>query len=167
MRFRGLVVLCLLWAAFLVPVAAQAIADPWEGLSVEAVRIEWAGGERPPGDEATVDDRVRRTVDLYLGAQFRALLLDWGLGRLRKQPGIADAQAALAPGARGGVIGTLRLSAAEAGTAPRGGARTAYPVPGRHLAAEAEVHGRGPGLWQPQRLVRPAGFLSGRQSVGQ
>jgi hypothetical protein len=124
MRIRGLVVLCLLWAAGLVPVAAQVIADPWEGLSVEAVRIEWAGGERPPGDEATVDDGVRRTVDLYPGAQFRALRLDWALSRLRKKPGIADAQAALAPGTRGGVIVTLRLSVAEAGTAPRAAAPT-------------------------------------------
>jgi hypothetical protein len=125
---RGLICSLLGCLAFMNPAKAQFSADPWEGLSVEAVRIEWEGGVRPPGDENTVDDRVRRAVDLYPGAQFRGLLLDWGLGRLRAQPGITDAQAALASGTTGGVVVTLRLAAAEAGAALRPHAPPTLPI---------------------------------------
>jgi hypothetical protein len=118
----------LAWLACATPVTAQVIADPWEGLNVEAVRIEWQGGLRPPGDETTVDDRVRRTIDLYPGSQLRSLLLDWGLGRLRGLPGVAAASANLAPGTRGGVVVTLRLSAADADAVPRPQAAPALPV---------------------------------------
>jgi hypothetical protein len=122
---QGLLLLVLALAG-----AARAqISDPWQGQRLEAVRIVLS---EPVDDEAqrsTLQDKLRRTLNLFPGVAFRPLQLDWGLGRLRGLPEVSAADAQLQPGPTGGVIVTVSVLLAGTRAAPDAlAAAPAWPV---------------------------------------
>jgi len=92
---------------------AQVIADPWEGMRIDAVHIVLANPPDAPADAAAFEERARGVLDLYPGASFRNLFLDWGLGKLRSQPWVDDARADLAPGNVDGIVVSVRVTLAD------------------------------------------------------
>jgi hypothetical protein len=92
---------------------AQVIADPWEGMRIDAVRIVLANPPDAPVEAAAFEERARGVLDLYPGTSFRNLFLDWGLGKLRSQPWVDDARADLAPGNVDGIVVTVTVTLAD------------------------------------------------------
>ena len=123
---QGLLLLVLAAAG-----TAQAqISDPWQGQRIEAVYIALA---EPVDDEAqrsTLQDKLRRTLNLFPGVAFRPLQLDWGLARLRGLAEVSAANAQLQPGPTGGVIVavTVLLAGARAEPGVPAPAAPAWPV---------------------------------------
>lgn len=99
------------------PAGAQ-VADPWQGQRIAAVRIALA---EPIDDEArrsTLEDKLRKTLNLFPGVAFRPLQLDWGLARLRGLPEVSAADAQLQSGPTGGVIVAVSVSLAQPSAVP-------------------------------------------------
>jgi hypothetical protein len=92
---------------------AQVIADPWEGMRIDAVRIVLANPPDAPAEAAAFEERARGVLDLYPGTSFRNLFLDWGLGKLRSRAWVDDARADLAPGNVDGIIVTVTVMLAD------------------------------------------------------
>jgi hypothetical protein len=92
---------------------AQGIADPWEGMRVDAVHIVLANPPQGAAETVAFEERARGVLDLYPSTSFRSLFLDWGLSKLRSQPWVDDARADLAPGTVDGIVVTVRVTLAD------------------------------------------------------
>lgn len=94
-------------------VAAQMVGDPWQGLRIEAVRITLIPQPESRTTRAALEDRVRRTLDLFPGTGFRNLVLDWGLSKLKSQSWVGDVEAELVPGDAGGVVIEVKVTVSD------------------------------------------------------
>ena len=72
-------------------------AGSWEDASVEAVRIVVIDLQSS-AERTALEDRVRRELAIYPGSTFRNLLLDWGIGKVRAIPGVAENDPGAIPG---------------------------------------------------------------------
>ncbi len=109
-RLLSVLVLALAFAGGLGSSAgADGGAGSWEDASVEAVRIVVIGQESS-AERTALEDRVRRELAIYPGSTFRNLLLDWGIGKVRALPGVAEVIPELSPGTVGGVVVEVKVT---------------------------------------------------------
>lgn len=85
------------------PAGAQALMAPFENARVEAVRLNLSGVVPAGAQRVALEDRVRRALDVYPGSQLHELLVDFGLNKVRRIPGVRSATANFIGGNTGGV----------------------------------------------------------------
>ncbi len=106
-RSRGSLGLSLAaWLFSLLAVSAanaQALGPTFENRPIEVVRLALSGAVPSGPQRVAFEDRVRRALNVYPGSQLHDLMVDFGLGKVKRIPGVASASVNYVDGNTGGV----------------------------------------------------------------
>jgi hypothetical protein len=141
---------------------AQVIADPWEGMRIDALRIVLANPPDALAEAAAFEERARGVLDLYPGTSFRNLFLDWGLGKLRNLPWVDEARADLEPGNVDGIIVTVTVTLADKANASAQAAPLPFPLLYQTADSLIKFKFMTAGLWYSNQNAwygQPAAFV--------